>query len=115
VTTMSTDRTMLMHVDLIDASGRYREDMGDVRLLAESIKRVGLLHPVVVTRDGKLIAGGRRLAAFTELGRKQIPVTIVDSLGRADAPAETRARRVPSSLNRVSPVLPLSRLPVSWR
>lgn len=75
---LSIDRTM--RVDAIDAAGRYREDMGDVRMLAESIDRVGLLHPVVVTPDGKLIAGGRRLAAVAALGRDEIPVTVVGSL-----------------------------------
>jgi ParB-like chromosome segregation protein Spo0J len=78
MTALSIDRTM--RVDAIDAAGRYREDMGDVRMLAESIERVGLLHPVVVTPGGKLIAGGRRLAAVAELGRDEIPVTVVDSL-----------------------------------
>lgn len=78
MTALSIDRTM--RVDAIDAAGRYREDMGDVRMLAASIERVGLLHPVVVTPGGKLIAGGRRLAAVVALGRDEIPVTVVDSL-----------------------------------
>jgi ParB-like chromosome segregation protein Spo0J len=36
------------------------------------------LHPIVVTPDGSLIAGARRLMAFKSLGRETIPVTVVD-------------------------------------
>jgi ParB family chromosome partitioning protein len=30
---------------------RFRKDFGDLRPLIESIKRYGLLHPIVVTED----------------------------------------------------------------
>jgi len=39
---------------------------------------VGLLHPVVVTPEGRLIAGQRRLEACRQLGWTEIPVTMVD-------------------------------------
>lgn len=39
---------------------RYRRDMGDLSGLADSIKRVGLLHPIVVTEGDVLVAGERR-------------------------------------------------------
>jgi ParB/RepB/Spo0J family partition protein len=52
--------------------------MGDIDGLARSIASVGLLHPVVVTPDGTLIAGGRRMAACRTLGWSEIPVTEVD-------------------------------------
>lgn len=42
---------------------RFRKDMGDVTKLLESIKKFGQLQPVVITRDGNLVYGGRRLAA----------------------------------------------------
>lgn len=42
---------------------RVRHDMGDLVRLAESIRDDGLLHPIVLNRDNKLVAGGRRLAA----------------------------------------------------
>jgi len=51
--------------------------------LAASIVEVGLLHPVVVTQSGRLIAGQRRLQACRQLGWTQIPVTIVDLLQAA--------------------------------
>jgi N6-adenosine-specific RNA methylase IME4/ParB-like chromosome segregation protein Spo0J len=57
---------------------RYRRDLGDIEALAESIRIVGLLHPVVVTPDGQLIAGRRRLAACAFLGWDNVPVTVID-------------------------------------
>jgi len=62
---------------------RYRKNLGDVRALARSIAEVGLLHPVVVTPDGRLIAGQRRLEACRQLGWPEIPVTVVDLLQAA--------------------------------
>jgi ParB/RepB/Spo0J family partition protein len=57
---------------------RHRRDMGDVEGLAASIAELGLLHPIVVTPDGKLIAGERRLHACTQLGLTEVPVRVVD-------------------------------------
>lgn len=67
---------------------RSRRDVGDLAELAESITAVGLLHPVVVTADMQLVAGGRRLAAVRHLGWTDVPVTVVDL---ADAAAALRA------------------------
>jgi N6-adenosine-specific RNA methylase IME4 len=57
---------------------RHRADFGDIDALARSIESVGLLHPIVVRPDGRLIAGARRLRAFKQLGRDKIPVTVID-------------------------------------
>ncbi len=42
---------------------RVRQDIGKIEKLAESIKKYGQIHPILITRDYELIAGGRRLAA----------------------------------------------------
>jgi DNA modification methylase len=57
---------------------RFRKALGDLRALAESIEEVGLLHPVVVTPQGRLIAGRRRLEAVKLLGWRTVPVHVVD-------------------------------------
>ena len=57
---------------------RHRHDMGDIAALAESIRKIGLLNPPVVTRDGNLVAGARRIAACLLLGRTHIPVSILE-------------------------------------
>jgi N6-adenosine-specific RNA methylase IME4 len=62
----------------IDVGKRHRRDMGDIDALAGNIADIGLLHPIVVTPTGRLIAGARRLRAFHKLGRNTIPATIVD-------------------------------------
>jgi N6-adenosine-specific RNA methylase IME4 len=65
-------------IDHVEVGFRYRKDLGDLRCLADSISEVGLLHPVVVTPEGRLIAGQRRLAACRLLGWAEVPVTVVD-------------------------------------
>lgn len=62
---------------------RVRKDLGDLIQLAHSIETVGLLHPIVLTKDRRLVAGERRLAAFRQLGRKRIPAHLVESLDDA--------------------------------
>jgi N6-adenosine-specific RNA methylase IME4 len=62
----------------IKVRNRYRKNLGDIDSLAASIKELGLLHPIVVRPDGRLIAGERRLAACRRLGWKSVPVTHVD-------------------------------------
>jgi ParB family chromosome partitioning protein len=57
--------------------------MGDIPGLAKSIFELGLLQPIVITKDHKLVAGGRRLEAFKVLAEEDsrfssIPATIVD-------------------------------------
>ena len=69
-----------MNIDQIQIGFRYRKDLGDLRALADSIAEVGLLHPVVVTPEGRLIAGQRRLEACRLLGWTEVPVTVVDLL-----------------------------------
>jgi ParB family transcriptional regulator, chromosome partitioning protein len=66
-----------MKIADIKVGKRIRKDMGDLTGLAESIEDLGLLHPIVVFPDGRLILGERRLRAAKLLGWETIPVTIV--------------------------------------
>lgn len=68
----------MKRIDDIVIGERVRKNMGDIESLAASIKRHGLLHPVVVKNDGTLIAGHRRLEAAKRLGWKEIPVTMIE-------------------------------------
>jgi ParB family chromosome partitioning protein len=65
-------------VSKIRIRNRYRKSLGNTESLAASIKELGMLHPIVVRPDGRLIAGERRLAACKRLGWKTVPVTYVD-------------------------------------
>ena len=53
---------------------RFRKDTGNIASLANSIKEVGLLHPVVIDSENNLIAGLRRIKAVKMLGWTQIEV-----------------------------------------
>lgn len=52
----------------VDRSERQRRELRNVDELAESIRRIGLIHPINIREDGKLIAGERRLEAIKLLG-----------------------------------------------
>jgi len=69
---------MEIRIDDVIIGDRFRQDLGDVEELAQSIAEVGLLHPIVITLDNVLIAGRRRLEAARLLGLVDIPATVVD-------------------------------------
>ena len=48
---------------------RFRKNMGDIDALASSIRDIGLLQPIGVDDEHRLVFGGRRLAAFRLLDR----------------------------------------------
>lgn len=58
---------------------RHRKDMGDLVALARSINEKGLLHPVVIDHENKLIAGERRIRAWqlSIFRAEPIPVHVV--------------------------------------
>lgn len=61
-------------------SERQRREIDDLEPLKDSIRRLGLIHPIVVTRDFSLVAGERRLSACKSLGWDSIPFQYVDEL-----------------------------------
>lgn len=62
----------------IIVEGRYRKDMGDLEGLATSIAEIGQIQPIVINKDRRLIAGGRRLEAMKMLGRETIAASVFD-------------------------------------
>jgi ParB/RepB/Spo0J family partition protein len=66
-----------IEVEKIKVGERFRKDLGDIDRLAESIREVGLLHPIVVDEEYNLVAGYRRLEACKRLGWRRVPVHIV--------------------------------------
>ncbi len=67
---------------------RYRQDLGDLTSLKESIKQKGLIQPITVTPNNggayTLIAGGRRLASCVQLGLKEIPCMVREDVSDLD-------------------------------
>ncbi|AEJ61706.1 ParB domain protein nuclease [Spirochaeta thermophila DSM 6578] len=92
-----------MQVDIgrIRIPKRIRKDVGDLSPLKESMKKHGLLHPIIISRDFDLIAGYRRLRAAQELGWKTIEVRIVpidDEMGMRELEMEENTTRKQLSL-----------------
>jgi len=57
---------------------RFRKELGDLLPLIKSIAKVGLLHPIVITRNKRLVAGERRLEAWKLLyENRSIPITTI--------------------------------------
>lgn len=59
-------------------------DPSSVLELAESMEGLGLLHPIVITADGRVVAGHRRLAAAKLLGWETIPTIVRSDLTESE-------------------------------
>lgn len=75
--------------DQIIEGVRFREDLGDITDLAKSIAEFGIIQPIVVDPDYRLVAGGRRLNAARFLGLTTIPCVI-----RPDASDDLTLRKL---------------------
>jgi len=68
----------MIELDKITIENEYLRTKTDIDALMKSIETVGLIAPLVVNKDYKLLAGGRRYSALKELGRTKVPVTVID-------------------------------------
>jgi ParB family chromosome partitioning protein len=69
---------MQIAISKIKIQNRIREDYGDIQSLSDSIKKVGLIQPIVITNDDVLIAGERRLKAAQLLNAEYIEARVMD-------------------------------------
>jgi ParB family chromosome partitioning protein len=67
-----------IEINRIVIKQRIREDMGDIDALANSIRELGLLTPVLINSKHLLISGFRRLEACKKLGQSHIQAILVD-------------------------------------
>lgn len=74
-----TQRTKIP-IDQILVQDRQRTDYRGIEELATSLKEIGLIQPIVVNQDLRLIAGGRRLTAAKSLGWTDIDVVFRETL-----------------------------------
>ena len=63
----------------VNRPDRQRRDVDTAGLL-ESIKNLGILNPLIVTKEGVLVAGERRLTTALELGLPEVPVRYLEDL-----------------------------------
>jgi len=80
-----------MQLGEITVNNRCRKDLGDLDALAASMRELGLLQPIVINAERRLVAGQRRLEAAKLLGWQTVPVHIVAKL--ADALLLLKAER----------------------
>ncbi|MBS3099292.1 ParB N-terminal domain-containing protein [Candidatus Pacearchaeota archaeon] len=75
---------------------RIRKELRDIDDLAESIKEIGLIQPIILTKDNELIAGHRRLLACKKLGSSKIECVKInpkDALHKLDMELAENAKR----------------------
>lgn len=70
-------------IDTIVVGERQRQDLGNISGLAASIAKIGLIYPLVITSEGILISGERRLEACKHLGWKIIACVEANDLESA--------------------------------
>ena len=58
---------------------RIRKDLGNIQEIAENIGRLGLLQPIVINKENKLLAGECRIRACESLGWSEIEVRMMDT------------------------------------
>lgn len=69
---------MQLEVDAIIVRRRVRKTLGDLSDLMESMKKYGLLNPIVVNSKNELVAGHRRLESARRLGWRVVSARVVD-------------------------------------
>ena len=75
----------IIPIDSIIISSRIRKSLGNLQSLADNIREIGLLSPIVVNEEYQLLAGERRLEACKLLGWTEVDVSIISTV---DAEAE---------------------------
>ena len=70
-----------------DPANPRRHSKKQIRQIAESIRIFGFNVPILIDREGKVIAGHGRLLACRELGVTEVPTLCLDHL----TPAQARA------------------------
>ena len=74
---INTQSSRTISIDSIIITDRTRKELGEINSLAESIALFGLLQPIVINENNKLIDGQRRIMAYKLLGKTEIPCYIV--------------------------------------
>ncbi|MDR2576163.1 MAG: ParB N-terminal domain-containing protein [Treponema sp.] len=84
---------------------RIRKNLGDISILAESLKRHGQISPIVISKKNVLIAGGRRLEAAKSLGWRTINAVILENsteLSRLELEIEENTQRRDFSMDELA-------------
>lgn len=69
---------MRIKISEIKVGNRIRQDTGDLTALKDSMRRVGLLQPILIDPENRLVAGYRRMQSAKQLGWESIEARLVD-------------------------------------
>ena len=75
---------------------RVRKNLGDLSQLMLSMKKYGLMNPIVITTKNELIAGHRRYESAKRLGWSEIDVSIInepDDIGKLELELDENVHR----------------------
>lgn len=72
--------TIQIKIDDVVVKKRIRKDLGDLTQLTESIRKHGLMNPIVVNTKNELVAGERRLESVKRLGWQTITAHVINDL-----------------------------------
>ena len=87
---------MQIPIEDIIVKRRIRKELGDIDPLAESLRRYGLMNPILVNKKNVLLAGRRRLEAARVLGWRTINAVVVearDELSKLELEMEENLQR----------------------
>lgn len=76
-------------------------DESNVLNLVKSISEVGLLNPITITKDKKLIAGAHRIEAYKRIGLTEIECTVAEIDGLKAELAEIDENLIRHNLNHI--------------
>lgn len=103
---------MEVKISKIIVGKRARVSNGSLETLERSIDSLGVLHPIGITPDKKLIFGGRRLQACKNLGLDTIPARIFDI--NADDPVTALRMERAENEGRID-LTPSEKVAIAWR
>lgn len=72
-------------ISRITVKERYREDLGDLTELSESIRQYGVLQPITINQHHRLVAGERRFQAAKLAGLSTVPCLVRHIPDKVDA------------------------------
>lgn len=75
---------MKILIKKIKVRNRIRKDLGNIKLLMESMEKNGLINPVIVNQKYELLSGYRRLIAAKRLGWSEIEARIINTMDELD-------------------------------
>lgn len=95
--TSGTFQSTLISAISVNRSGRQRKEIGDTIDLQQSLRRYGLIHPILITRESsELVVGERRLEAAKALGWTHINTQFEDQID----PIELKALEYEENIKR---------------